>query len=209
MTFAISKSAFQTASELGLVGAPDIISYATGACALGQVLVARSRNGVCAIMIGDDPEELESNLAARFPKAVLVASEAIVRDDKNKATRFIEKPTQGLHLRLDMRGTPIQRRIWEKIRAISPGKTVSYVEMARWVGPLATPRMVASACAANPIALAIPCHRLVSSNGDLAGYRWGVERKRALIQKEAMAGVRVRSCLDLCGWARRGASRPQ
>jgi O-6-methylguanine DNA methyltransferase len=111
----------------------------------------------------------------------------MVHDDLAKVIRFVEKPSEGLHLCLDMRGTPIQRRIWEKLRSIPVGRTVSYMEMARCVGPLATARMVAGACAANPIALAIPCHRVVRSNGDLAGYRWGLERKRELIRREATA----------------------
>ena len=108
-------------------------------------------------------------------------------DDLAKVIRFVEKPAKGLQLTLDMRGTPFQRRVWEKLRAISVGRTVTYMELARWISPFASPRAVASACAANPIALAIPCHRVVRSNGDLAGYRWGIERKRELIRKEAMA----------------------
>jgi methylated-DNA-[protein]-cysteine S-methyltransferase/AraC family transcriptional regulator of adaptative response/methylated-DNA-[protein]-cysteine methyltransferase len=110
-----------------------------------------------------------------------------VKDDVAKVLLYIEKASHGLQMTLDMRGTPFQRRVWEKLKAIHAGRTVSYMELARWLSPLANPRAVASACAANPIALAIPCHRVVRNNGDLAGYRWGIERKRALIQKEAMA----------------------
>ena len=95
------------------------------------------------------------------------------------------KPSEGLHLTLDMRGTPFQRRVWEKLRAIPVGRTVTYMELARWISPLASPRAVAGACAANPIALAVPCHRVLCSNGELADYRWGIERKRELIRKEA------------------------
>lgn len=176
--------------ELAAVAAAtavDTISYAVGECALGKVLVARSAAGVCAILLGDDRDELEADLAVRFPKAMPVADEAAVRGDLAKVFRFVDSPAEGLHLTLDMRGTPFQCRVWEKLRAISIGRTVSYMELARWISPFASPRAVARACAANPIALAIPCHRVVCSNGDLAGYRWGIERKRELIRREALA----------------------
>ena len=167
--------------------AVDILTYATGECALGQVLVARSVKGICAILLGADHDELEAHLAARFPQATLVANEPVVHDDLAKVIRFVDRPAEGLHLALDMRGTPLQRRVWEKLRAIHVGRTVTYMELARWIGSPAAARMVACACAANPIALAIPCHRVVRTDGDLAGYRWGIERKRELIRKEAMA----------------------
>jgi AraC family transcriptional regulator, regulatory protein of adaptative response / methylated-DNA-[protein]-cysteine methyltransferase len=166
--------------------AVEVISYAAGECALGRVLIARSAAGVCAILIGDAHEELKEDLTTRFPKAELVADEAVVRYDLAKVICFVDKPSQGLDLPLDMRGTAFQRRVWEKLRAIPAGRTVTYMELARWISPLASPRAVAGACAANPIALAIPCHRVVGSNGDLTGYRWGIERKRQLIQREAM-----------------------
>jgi methylated-DNA-[protein]-cysteine S-methyltransferase/AraC family transcriptional regulator of adaptative response/methylated-DNA-[protein]-cysteine methyltransferase len=165
----------------------DILLYATASSVLGEVLIARSAKGVCAILIGDSAEELAADLASRFPQATPIVSEAAVSDDLVKLLRFIENPAVGLDLPLDMRGTPFQRRVWEKLKAIPPGRTVTYREMARWISPFANPRAVGSACAANPIALAIPCHRVVRSDGDLAGYRWGIERKRALIEKEAMA----------------------
>ena len=167
--------------------AVDILSYAIGECALGRVLVARSVDGVCAILIGAEHDEVEADLAARFPQATLIANEAVVHDDLAKVIRFVDNPAAGLHLTLDMRGTPPQRRVWEKLRAIPVGRTVTYMELARWISPLASARVIAGACAANPIALAIPCHRVVRSDGDLAGYRWGIERKRELIRKEAMA----------------------
>jgi AraC family transcriptional regulator of adaptative response/methylated-DNA-[protein]-cysteine methyltransferase len=169
--------------------AAETISYAAGECALGLVLVARSISGVCAILIGADLDELEADLAARFPKAELVVNDAVARDELAKVIRFVDKPAEGLHLPLDLRGTPFQRRVWEKLRAISVGRTVTYTELARWVGPLTSARAVAGACAANPIALAVPCHRAVCSNGSLAGYRWGVERKRELVRKEATADI--------------------
>ncbi len=167
--------------------AVDILTYATSKCALGQVLVARSIKGVCAILLGAAHDELEADLAVRFPQATLVANEPVVHDDLAKVIRFVDRPDEGLHLMLDMRGTPLQRRVWEKLRAISVGRTVTYMELARWIGPPASARVVAGASTANPIALAIPCHRVVRTDGDLAGYRWGIERKRELIKKEAMA----------------------
>jgi AraC family transcriptional regulator of adaptative response/methylated-DNA-[protein]-cysteine methyltransferase len=165
----------------------EILSYAIGECALGRVLVARSVDGVCAILIGADHDELEADLAARFPQATRVANEAVVRDDLAKMIRFVDKPAEGLHLTLDMRGTPFQRRVWEKLRSIPVGRTVTYTELARWISPLASARAIAGACAANPIALAIPCHRVVRTDGELAGYFWGIERKRELLKREAMA----------------------
>jgi AraC family transcriptional regulator of adaptative response/methylated-DNA-[protein]-cysteine methyltransferase len=167
--------------------AVDILSYVIGESALGRMLVARSVDGVCAILIGADHDELKADLACRFPQAILVANEAVVHDDLAKVIRFVDKPAEGIHLTLDMRGTPLQRRVWEKLRAIPVGRTVTYMELARWISPLLSARVIAGACAANPIALAIPCHRVIRTNGDLAGYSWGIERKRELIRREAMA----------------------
>ncbi|QPF85097.1 methylated-DNA--[protein]-cysteine S-methyltransferase [Bradyrhizobium genosp. L] len=165
----------------------DVLFHTTRDFPLGKVLVARSVTGVCAILLGDTVDELQADLARRFPEAALIANEAIVRDDLSKVIRFVENPAEGLRLPLDMRGTPIQRRIWEKMRTIPVGRTVSYLELAKWVNPLASPRVIAAACAANPIALAIPCHRVVRSDGGLAGFRWGIERKRELLRREAGA----------------------
>jgi AraC family transcriptional regulator, regulatory protein of adaptative response / methylated-DNA-[protein]-cysteine methyltransferase len=165
----------------------ETISYATSLSVLGELLMARSIKGVCAILIGSDHEELDVELAARFPIANLIADEAVVHDDLAKLITFMDKPINGLCLPLDMRGTPFQRRVWEKLRAIPVGRTVTYTDVAYWVGPLTSARAVAGACAANPLALAVPCHRVVRSNGDLGGYRWGVERKREMIRREAMA----------------------
>ena len=165
----------------------DTVSYATDESALGRVLVARSVSGVCAILIGADDNELVTDLAARFPEAELVADEAVVHDDLARVTRFVDKPTEGLDLPLDLRGTPFQRRVWEALRAIPVGTTVTYSELANSIGAPNAVRAVAGACAANPIALAVPCHRVVGSDGDLTGYYWGVERKRELIKKEATA----------------------
>jgi O-6-methylguanine DNA methyltransferase len=150
-----------------------------------QVLVARSDAGVCAILLGDDRDELEADLGLRFPKARLVPNDTAVRDALAEVKRFVDDPALGLHLALDLRGTYFQCLVWERLRAISVGRTVSYSELGRWISPYASPRAVARACAANPIALAIPCHRVVRADGDLAGYRWGTERKRELLRREA------------------------
>lgn len=167
---------------------PNDIAFSIGECALGKVLVARSAVGVCAILIGSDGEELKRNLADRFPGSRLVSNESRLREDLSNVVRFIETPGEGLDLPLDMQhGTPFQRRVWEALRAIPCGATVTYAALARRIGDPGATRAVASACAANAIALGIPCHRVVRSNGTLSGYRWGVERKRALISKEAMA----------------------
>jgi O-6-methylguanine DNA methyltransferase len=188
MNLVISETALQqtpVATEAeGADVAAEILCYATGECAVGRVLVARSASGVCAILLGADHDEVEADLAARFPRATLVANEAIVHDDLVKVMRFVDTPVAGLHLMLDMRGTPLQRRVWEKLRSIPVGRTVTYTELGRWISPLASARVIARACAANPIALAIPCHRVVRIDGDLAGYAWGIARKRELIRRE-------------------------
>ncbi|HEY0182954.1 MAG TPA: methylated-DNA--[protein]-cysteine S-methyltransferase [Rhodopila sp.] len=163
------------------------IAFAIGQTALGEVLVARGAMGVCAILIGSDAEELRRDLAARFPADNLVADRSLLRDDLSKAARFIEDPEAGLDLLLDMGGTPFQRRVWNVLRTIPAGATVTYAEVARRIGEPRSFRAVARACASNPIALAVPCHRVVGSNGALSGYRWGIERKRALIDREAAA----------------------
>jgi AraC family transcriptional regulator of adaptative response/methylated-DNA-[protein]-cysteine methyltransferase len=185
MNLMIDKDAIRSARRAKPAStSADVLSYAVANCELGKVLIARSATGVCSILLGDTAEELANDLAGRFPQSTLIQNESALKDDMAKVLRYIEKPSGRLHLTLDMRGTPFQRRVWEKLKAISAGRTVSYME---WINPLANPRAVASACAANPIALAIPCHRVVRSNGDLAGYRRGIERKRALIEKEARA----------------------
>ena len=170
--------------------AADLLFFGVGDSALGKILLARSAKGVCAILLGDDAGELEADLAGRFPEATLVANEVMVRDDLAKVVRHAEKPSEGLELALDMRGTPLQRRIWQQICAIPVGKTMSYMHLARLINnvyPKVAARLVANACAANTIALAVPCHRVIRTDGELAGYRWGIERKRDLIEKEALA----------------------
>jgi methylated-DNA-[protein]-cysteine S-methyltransferase/AraC family transcriptional regulator of adaptative response/methylated-DNA-[protein]-cysteine methyltransferase len=184
----IAKSRVRGIEQPKLAKAPaDVLAYAVADSDIGKILIARSANGVCSILIGENAQELTSDLAKRFPKAVLIENARAVSNDMAKVRQYIERPARGLDLPLDMRGTAFQRRVWEKMRAISVGKTMSYTELAHWISPLANPRAVARACATNPIALAIPCHRVVRSDGDLAGYRWGIDRKRALIEKEMMA----------------------
>jgi len=162
------------------------IAYSIGDSALGKILVACSAVGVCAILIGSDADELTNDLAAFFPASRLIRNELRLREDMDKVVRFIERPEAGLDLPLDMRrGTPFQRRVWDALRAIPCGAMVTYAALARRIGEPKAARAVASACAANAIALGIPCHRVVRSNGTLSGYRWGIERKRALIEKEA------------------------
>lgn len=168
----------------------DVLFFAIAETALGKALLARSVKGVCAILLGDNAAALEEDLVTRFPEATLVANEVMVHDDLAKVARYAERPSEGLDLTLDMRGTPLQHRIWEQIRAIPVGKTMSYMHLARLINcvyPRVAARVVANACAANPIALAVPCHRVIRTDGELAGYRWGIERKCDLIEKEAQA----------------------
>lgn len=164
----------------------DTIAYATGPSPIGKILAARSPIGFCAILIGADADVLEQDLADRFPGKVLVEDEPALRDDLVAIARFIETPGIGLDLALDMRhGTPFQQRVWEVLRTIPCGATITYTALARRLGEPNGARAVATACAANAIALGIPCHRVVRADGTLSGYRWGIERKRALLDREA------------------------
>jgi AraC family transcriptional regulator, regulatory protein of adaptative response / methylated-DNA-[protein]-cysteine methyltransferase len=170
--------------------APDVLFFGVGDTTLGKVLLARSAKGVRAILLGDDAGELEADLADRFREATRVENEAMVRDDLAKVVRCVENPSGGLDLALDIRGTPLQRRIWQQICAIPVGKTMSYMDLARLINsvyPKVAARVVANACASNPIALAVPCHRVIRRDGELAGYRWGIERKRELLARERRA----------------------
>ena len=164
------------------------IAFSIGECALGKVLIARSAVGVCAILFGSDATVLQRDLADRFPNRRLVSDEGRLRDDLSKVAQFIETPSGELELPLDMRhGTPFQRRVWEALRTIPCGAIITYGALARRIGKPNAARAVASACAANAIAMGIPCHRVALRNGTLSGYRWGVERKRVLINREATA----------------------
>jgi methylated-DNA-[protein]-cysteine S-methyltransferase/AraC family transcriptional regulator of adaptative response/methylated-DNA-[protein]-cysteine methyltransferase len=171
--------------------APDGIAYSVGESAFGNILVARDAQGVCAILIGSGPTELKSDLAKRFPQSELVRDDRELDDDLQKVLRFVETPSCGLTLELAMRGTPFQQRVWEELIKVPPGQIITYAALAARVGQPTAVRAVANACAANAIALAIPCHRVVRSNGSLSGYRWGVESKRALLKKEGQPRTRV------------------
>lgn len=168
-------------------GSNALIRFAVGECRLGSILVAQSEIGVCAILIGDDPDALVRDLQDRFPRATLEGGDSGFEQLVAQVIGFVEAPGIGFDLPLDIRGTAFQQRVWHALREIRPGETVSYTELARRIGAPAAVRAVASACAANAIAVAIPCHRVVRNDGALAGYRWGVERKRSLLEAEAQA----------------------
>ncbi|CAG73820.1 ADA regulatory protein (methylated-DNA--protein-cysteine methyltransferase) [Pectobacterium atrosepticum SCRI1043] len=160
------------------------IHFAIGRCSLGDVLVAESEKGICAILLGDDPEPLLNTLQEMFAHAHLVGGDAAFEQRMSQVVGFVDDPSIGLTLPLDIRGTAFQQRIWQALRAIPVGETLSYREVAERIGSPAAVRAVAGACAANRLAVAIPCHRVVRHDGALSGYRWGVERKRALLEKE-------------------------
>jgi len=166
-------------------GRDAIIRYATGACPLGSILVASSDKGVCAILLGDDPETLLDQLRDRFPYTTMTIGDEELAGLVAKVVAYIEAPVCGLELPLDIKGTLFQRRVWQVLRRIPAGSTLSYADVAGRVGSPKAVRAVAQACAQNAIAVAIPCHRVVRSDGALAGYRWGVARKQALLAKEA------------------------
>lgn len=163
------------------------IRFALGETSIGSVLVALSPKGVCAILLGDDPEALAHDLQDRFPQANLIGGDAGFEELVAKVVGFVEAPSIGLDLPLDIRGTAFQQRIWQALREIPAGRTASYADVARRIGAPKAVRAVAQACGANKIAVAIPCHRVLRNDGALSGYRWGVERKRALLEKEANA----------------------
>ncbi|MGN6702056.1 MAG: methylated-DNA--[protein]-cysteine S-methyltransferase, partial [Burkholderiaceae bacterium] len=168
-------------------GARETIRFAVGQCALGAILVASSARGVCAILLGDDPDALARDLQDRFPRAELVGGDRDFERHVAAVVGFVDAPAIGLDLPLDVRGTAFQQRVWQALREIPAGSTVSYTELADRIGQPQAVRAVASACAANPLAVAIPCHRVVRRDGGLSGYRWGVERKRALLATESGA----------------------
>jgi AraC family transcriptional regulator of adaptative response/methylated-DNA-[protein]-cysteine methyltransferase len=165
-------------------GAKVEIRFAVGECSLGSILVAHTGRGICAILLGEDPDALARQLQDQFPRASLIGGDAGFERLVATVVGFVESPRLGLDLPLDVRGTAFQERVWQALRDIPVGATVTYAELARRIGTPKAIRAVGSACAANHIAVAIPCHRVVRSNGDLAGYRWGVERKRELLDRE-------------------------
>jgi len=193
--FQSSSRFYETAGQrLGMAarsfrdgGAGTEIHFALGQCSLGAILVAQSARGICAILLGDDPEALLQDLQDRFPKAQLIGADAAFEQQIAQVVGLIEAPSLGLQLPLDVRGTAFQERVWQALREIPPGSTVSYAELAARIGAPKAVRAVGSACGANPLAVAIPCHRVLRSDGNLSGYRWGLERKRALLLREAQA----------------------
>ena len=179
-----------TPSNYRAGGARTDISFAVGECSLGSILVAKSERGICAILLGDDPEALARELQDRFPRANLVGGDPAFEEFVAKVVGFVEAPAVGLDLPLDIRGTAFQQRVWQALQRIPAGSTASYSEIAKLIGAPKSMRAVAHACAANSLAVAIPCHRVVRQDGALSGYRWGVERKRALLEREGRAGAR-------------------
>ena len=161
------------------------IRFAVGECSLGSILVAATDVGICAILLGDDPDKLVHNLQDRFSKAELIGGDGEFEKWVAQVVGFIEAPACGLHLPLDMRGSAFQQRVWQALRDIPAGSTATYSDIAQRLGVPKAVRAVARACASNAIAVAIPCHRVIRKNGALSGYRWGVERKRVLLQREA------------------------
>jgi len=168
-------------------GSGNAIRFAIAECSLGSILVASSEKGVCAILMDDDPEVLVRDLQDQFPKANLIGGDAKYEKLVAKVVAFIEAPGIGLNLPLDIRGTAFQQRVWKELQRIPSGQTVSYSEVANRIGLPKSTRAVAQACGSNVLAVVIPCHRVLRNNGDISGYRWGVDRKRTLLVREKMA----------------------
>jgi AraC family transcriptional regulator of adaptative response/methylated-DNA-[protein]-cysteine methyltransferase len=166
-------------------GTDTNVHFAVGQCTLGAVLVAQSARGVCAILLGEDPQALVRELQDHFPKANLIGADHNFEQLVARVVGLIESPSMGLDLPLDLRGTVFQMRVWQALREIPPGTTATYAQIAQRIGAPKSVRAVAGACGANRLAVAIPCHRVVRSDGTLSGYRWGVERKRQLLQRES------------------------
>lgn len=165
-------------------GSGETIRYAVAPCSLGSILVAATERGIAAIQLGDDPSVLARELRKRFPHARLIDADRTFETMVEKVVRFVEAPAIGLDLPLDVRGTAFQRRVWQALREIPAGETASYADVAKRIGAPKAVRAVGHACGANRIAVAIPCHRVVRTDGSLSGYRWGIERKRALLARE-------------------------
>jgi AraC family transcriptional regulator, regulatory protein of adaptative response / methylated-DNA-[protein]-cysteine methyltransferase len=172
-------------------GAGAIIRFAVGQCSLGAILVAQSQRGICSILLGEDPDVLVRDLQDRFSRAQFIGGDDEFEQLVSQVVGFIEAPSIGLHLPLDVQGTAFQERVWRALREIPPGTTVSYAQIATRIGAPKAGRAVARACAANHIAVAIPCHRVVRRDGDISGYRWGVDRKRELLRREAPAATGI------------------
>ena len=166
------------------------MQFAVGECSLGSVLVARSAKGICAILLGDDADVLVRDLQDRFPRAVLTGGDPAFDRVVARVVGLVDAPALGLDLPLDVRGTAFQQRVWQALSRIPAGSTATYAEIAARIGAPGAARAVARACAANPLAVAIPCHRVVKTDGSVSGYRWGIDRKRSLLEREASQTVR-------------------
>jgi AraC family transcriptional regulator of adaptative response/methylated-DNA-[protein]-cysteine methyltransferase len=175
------------ASDFRAGGTATEIRFAIGQCSLGAILVAASVRGVCAILLDDDPNMLVRDLQDRFPNARLIGGDADFEKLVARVVGFVEAPGIGLDLPLDVRGTAFQQRVWRALAQIPAGATASYAQVAERIGAPTAARAVARACAANALAVAIPCHRVVRNDGALSGYRWGIDRKRALLERESKA----------------------
>lgn len=183
----VDRALGMTPTEFRTGGAKAEIYFAVGQCSMGNILAAQTNRGVCAILIGDDAEQLVRDLQDRFPKATLVGDAPEYQDLVAKVVGLVENPKSGFGLPLDIQGTAFQKRVWNALRQIPPGTTATYAEIAANIGMPKAVRAVAQACGANSLAVAIPCHRVIRNDGSLSGYRWGVERKRTLLQKEKRA----------------------
>lgn len=168
-------------------GERAVIRFAVGECSLGAILVAATDKGVCAILLGDDPEGLVRDLQDRFDRAELIGGDEAFEGLVARVVGLVEQPRLGHDLPLDVRGTAFQQRVWQALQEIPAGETASYADIAGRIGKPSAVRAVAQACGANALAVAIPCHRVVRNDGALSGYRWGVERKRTLLDREAAA----------------------
>jgi AraC family transcriptional regulator of adaptative response/methylated-DNA-[protein]-cysteine methyltransferase len=176
-------------------GAGTEICFAVGECSLGSILVAATDRGVCAIQMGDDPDKLVRALQDRFARAVLRAGDAAFDQTVASVVGLVESPRDGFDLPLDLRGTAFQTRVWQALRQIPLGTTITYAELAARLGQPTAQRAVAQACGANPVAVAIPCHRVVRTDGGLGGYRWGIDRKDELLRRELAPESRCRAML--------------
>ncbi|WP_084455492.1 bifunctional DNA-binding transcriptional regulator/O6-methylguanine-DNA methyltransferase Ada [Novosphingobium rosa] len=186
-----SSSRFYAEDALGMAprryrsgGTGEQLRFAIGQADLGAVLVASSAQGVAAILLGDDPATLLRDLQDRFPKAELVGGDATYEALVGQVIAFIQTPDLGLDLPLDIRGTAFQQRVWAALRTIPRGETRNYGQIAQAIGKPGAVRAVAGACAANALAVVVPCHRVIRTDGSLSGYAWGVERKAALLERE-------------------------
>ncbi|WP_404364117.1 methylated-DNA--[protein]-cysteine S-methyltransferase [Marinobacter sp.] len=167
----------------------EALHFAFGTCSLGVVLVASTRQGICSILLGDDPAALMQELKGHFRTTNVISGGPGLERQVAAVVDLVEAPCTASALPLDIRGTPFQQQVWKALRTIPAGQTVSYTELAHRIGSPSAFRAVAGACAANPLAVAVPCHRVVRKDGGLSGYRWGVVRKQALLEREKRMSV--------------------